>query len=258
MSLTDTCGFFLCQNGYVDIIFNESTYHLQAGDIYIYAPSTYVSILNISDDVEGITVKCQMEFVLPLFEHVINGQHFLMMRDHPCISLTPKQLRRLEMLSDMVEDRQKALISYSAKGALPILEIEILSLAKAFFYEVLYDYASNQSIEPELIDSKDRIFQNFLISLFKNYKTQREVKFYADEQHLTPRYFSSIVKEKSGHSPSQWIMQIVVSNITHLLRNSDKSIKELSSEFHFRSQSFFGKYFKLNMGVSPKEFRQNL
>lgn len=258
MSLPDTCGFFLCQQGYVDVTLNDRTYHIQAGDIYFYAPSTYVTILAISDDVAGITVKCQMEFVLPLLEHVIDGQRLLTVRDHPCISLTPKQQQRIEFLSDIMAEHRKALQSNADKGSDSLLQNLTLSLAHTIFYELLYVYSCNQSIEPQILDGKDRIFQSFLISLFKNYKRERDVTFYAEEQHLTPRYFSSIVKEKSGHSALQWIIQMVVSSACQMLRDTDKSIKEIAAEFNFPSQSFFGKYFKQYVGISPKTYRQNL
>jgi AraC-like DNA-binding protein len=49
---------------------------------------------------------------------------------------------------------------------------------------------------------------------------------------------------------------MVISSAKQELINTDKSIKEISEEFHFPTQSFFGKYFKQYVGVSPKAFRK--
>ena len=72
MSLVDVCGFFLCQKGSAVVSLNDQTFHIQAGDIYVYTPSTFISVLNRSSDLEGIAVKCQMDFVLPMMERIVN------------------------------------------------------------------------------------------------------------------------------------------------------------------------------------------
>jgi AraC-like DNA-binding protein len=35
------------------------------------------------------------------------------------------------------------------------------------------------------------------------------------------------------------------------------TIQQIADELNFPSQSFFGKYFKKSVGVSPKEYRNN-
>ncbi len=84
---------------------------------------------------------------------------------------------------------------------------------------------------------------------------EREVTYYAQEQYLTPRYFSAIIKEKSGISALQWIIRMVIADAKQILRSSDLSIKEIASELNFSTQSFFGKYFKQYVGISPTEYR---
>ncbi len=259
MALMNVCGFFLCQQGTVDVSLNEQTYHIQAGDIYFYTPSTYVSVLSYSADLRGVTFKCQMDFILPLLERLVNGRNILQLHDHPCITLTPVQQRRIEELSACVVEHL-TLMDQPADNAMSaqVLVRLLMSLGESLFNELIYAFSCNQSMEPEIKDGKDRVFQTFLVSLLKNYKQQREVTYYAREQCLSPRYFSSIIKEKSGHSALQWIIQMVISSARQLLENTDMSIKEMAAEFHFPSQSFFGKYFKQYVGVSPKEYRRQM
>ena len=77
-------------------------------------------------------------------------------------------------------------------------------------------------------------------------------------QHITPRYFSTIIKEKSGNSALQWIVQMVITEAKQLLEGSDLSIKEIADQLNFPTQSFFGKYFKQYVGISPKEYRKGM
>lgn len=259
MSLMDVCGFFLCQHGSADVSLNGQTFHIEAGDVYIYTPSTFVSVLNRSQDIEGIAVKCQLGFVLPMLERIVNPRDLLSLREAPCFRLPEAQKNSLESLLEVLRNRQMILRDLQPDSTTySIMQQLVLALAEAVVHELLFDYAINKHLVSQAQDSKDRIFQLFLMSLFKNYKREREVAFYADEQCLSPRYFSSIIKEKTGHSASQWIIQMVISSIKQVLRTTDYSVKEVAMQFNFPSQSFFGKYFKQYVGVSPKEYRMQV
>lgn len=257
VSLLDVTGFFLCLKGFADVSFNDQTFHIQAGDLCFYIPSTFLGLLNKTDDIEGVAIKCEAEFVVPLFERLMDSRMVLTMRENPCISLTPQQMKDITSFIGFIRDRKNRLAELSPGSVeYSILKQTVLSLGECLFHELVYAYTCNHVVTPRTADARDRIFQNFLISLFKNYKREREVLFYAGEQCLSPRYFSSIVKEKSGHSALQWIIQIVINSARQMLKNSDLSIKEIAIDFNFPSQSFFGKYFKQYVGVSPKEYRR--
>lgn len=259
LTLMDECGFFLCQHGSIDVSLNDKSYLMKEGNVYYYMPSTYVSILGSSPDLEGIVVKCNIEFVMPLIQHLFDSGHYLTMRDNPCIMLSEQQRTAIERLAGILNDHlsQAEAVSESVAADLMLKQV-ILSLAQSLFYELMYAYKSNQGVVPQAHNAHDNIFQQFLISLFKNYKQEREVTFYATEQSLSPRYFSSIVKERSGHSALQWIIQMVISSTKQELANTDRTIKEIALDFNFPSQSFFGKYFKQYVGLSPKAYRRQV
>ena len=44
----------------------------------------------------------------------------------------------------------------------------------------------------------------------------------------------------------------------NLLRHTNKKMSEIAEEMHFPSQSFFGKYFKENVGVTPSDYRNGI
>lgn len=251
------CGFFLCKNGWVKVSIDEQTYIVHAGDMYLYAPSTFVNILEWSSDLEGFAFKSDLDFILPLIEKAVSMKSILIVRDKPCITLLPEQQQRIEEMADLLEKREKEVCSMQDNSpGRNILKRQVECLAEAFFNELLYDYFVNQHIEPEMQDSKERIFQTFIVSLQKNYRREREVAFYADQLCLTPRYFSSVIKEKSGQPALHWIVNMVISNAKQMLAHSDASIKEIAIDLNFPSQSFFGKYFKQYTSLSPSRYRQ--
>ena len=44
-------------------------------------------------------------------------------------------------------------------------------------------------------------------------------------------------------------------SLIHILKHSDKSIKEIAEEFNFPNQSFLGKYVKYYLGMYPARYR---
>jgi AraC-like DNA-binding protein len=96
-------------------------------------------------------------------------------------------------------------------------------------------------------------FSNLVQEQFRELRT---VKKYADQLNVTAKYLTEVVKEYSGKNASEIINDLVILEAKFLLRKSELSIGEIADVLHFSDQSFFGKYFKRQTGVSPKAFRE--
>lgn len=259
ISSMDECGVFLCTNGEVQVTLEKEIHRIRRGDMYIYMPSLPIRLLYKSEDAEGLLVALDVDFMLPVVQRVANAENLLHVRRYPFFSLTEESFgyvrSMLEKLWERIYEEDK-----DRKGFLQQrLQVELIkSMAQTITYEVLSIYFSKLPIQPMVQTKKDLIFHQFLLSLFRHFRQEREVAFYAELQHLSPRYFSSIIKEKSGNNALQWIVQMVITEAKLLLETSDLSIKEISVQLNFPTQSFFGKYFKQYTGISPKEFRENV
>lgn len=258
ISTFNKCGIFYCQRGSVEVSLEGCHYHIKPGDVYIYMASTLVHLLHKSEDAEGIMVEVDFYYILPIVNKVINVESQLFMRKNPCVSLSGEQCAHFEYLLNNLwnrinaEDCQKENVQYQH------LKLELIkSMGQTICYEILNMYFTNQPLQPLQQGKKDVVFQNFMLSLFRFYRKERDVSFYARMQHITPRYFSAIIKEKTGDSALQWIVRMVITEAKQLLEESDLSIKEIADQLNFPTQSFFGKYFKQYVGVSPKEYRNN-
>ena len=258
ISTFNKCGIFFCRKGSVDVSLEDQPYHIKPGDIYIYMASTLVHLLHKSDDAEGIMVEVDLDYILPIVNKVMNVESQLFMRRHPCISLSNEQCAHLEYLLDNLWERIKTEDSEQGNVQYQHLKLELIkSMGQTLCYEIVNMYFANKPLQPLPQSKKDAVFQNFMLALFRFYRKERDVSFYARMQHITPRYFSTIIKEKSGTSALQWIVQMVITEAKQLLEGSDLSIKEIADQLNFPTQSFFGKYFKQYVGILPKEYRKN-
>ncbi|MBQ2728616.1 MAG: AraC family transcriptional regulator [Alistipes sp.] len=99
------------------------------------------------------------------------------------------------------------------------------------------------------------IFDEFMLLLEKHCRRERNVGFYAKLLNLTPKYFSTAIKEVSGKTAARWIDEAVILEAKTLLKYSGMSIQEIAYELNFSTQSFFGKYFKQHTGDSPSRYK---
>ena len=102
----------------------------------------------------------------------------------------------------------------------------------------------------------DVLSKKFLDLAKENFRKERQLQFYADALCITPRYLSRVVKECTGSSAADWIERCVVLEARALLKSTNMTIQQISDVLNFPSQTFFGKYFKRRVGMSPKEYRR--
>lgn len=102
----------------------------------------------------------------------------------------------------------------------------------------------------------DVLTKQFMEIVQKHFRKERQLKFYADALCITPRYLSRVVKECTGSSAADWIERYVVLEARALLKSTTMTIQQISDELNFPSQTFFGKYFKRRVGMSPKDYRR--
>ena len=63
-------------------------------------------------------------------------------------------------------------------------------------------------------------------------------------------------KELTGQTALALIHQQTIKDVRALLLKQDKSIKEIANELNFSTLSFFGKYVREHLGMSPRQFRE--
>lgn len=102
---------------------------------------------------------------------------------------------------------------------------------------------------------QDEIVARFLQCVQENYREYRDLGFYAEQLGLSLKYMSRVVFEQTGRHPSKWIKDYVILDAKAMLRSGQYSVQQVADALHFPNQSFFGKYFKETVGVSPKKWR---
>ncbi len=136
-------------------------------------------------------------------------------------------------------------------------EFAIRAMFITYYTKMFPILETNPEINYKKDSRQEKIFQDFLTLLDKNYTKERSVNFYADKLHITPKYLSATTTMVTGISASRIIDNYIAFQIKQYLYTNNRSIKEISKELNFQSQSFFGRFFKRVTGLSPREYITN-
>ena len=225
--------------------------------LYVVSPLVTIHRISQSADFDGIHILDDWEVFYPVIHTIIDTILQLKLRNSPCLRLNETEVDFLISRNDLIEGKRREMENASIAEEKNLILRMIQLLEQETMLEIIRVYFRNKTVESHPMDKKESIVYNFIYSLHFNFKQQRSVTFYADEARLSTGYFTAVVREKTGRTPSEWIIDITITQAKLLLEKTKKSIKEIAAELNFPEQFTFRKYFKQHTGIAPKEYRLN-
>ena len=217
-------------------------------NLIILAPGQIVSIDKISPDFDADIILMSKRFVEGLMVFV-NGRVPFRLNNPQGFAV--EHFDENEVASDIIF---KAVRNILKDKENPYR----LQVVQHILMALFYSSERVRNVEPEAAarTNADVITKEFLSIVKENFRKERQLKFYSDLLCITPRYLSRVVKECTGASAAEWIERAVVLEARALLKSTNMTVQQISDELNFPSQTFFGKYFKRRVGMSPKEYRR--
>lgn len=240
----------LCLKGKASLYVNDQFYEIHANDIFISHPNIILESSMISMDFECRCLCLSPEYVRQL--SVINCDSWdarMFLEKNPVLSLTSDEVKTFCWYYNLLKSK---LTGQNCKRRRELTDTLLL----AFLYEFYDTLERFIVLSPSSYKSADNLFKAFIDIISSSYPKNRSVAYYADRLHVSPKYLSAICKEVSGQPASDLIDQYVMKDIVYLLRKTEKSIKEITNELNFPNISFFGKYVKKHLGLSPRLYRE--
>ena len=206
-----------------------------------------LQLLNISPDFSASFIVMSKFFVEDIFLHINDMQNLSALARHPVAKIPVDLLPQFEQLY-----RSLRLVSSDSENPqlLKALQHSII----AFYYR--YAYRCFELLN-SVGDTGARLSDRFIMLVKDKFKTERFLEYYAEELGVTPKHLSRTVKAQTGYSAASWIERFLVLEAKILLKSTNLTIQQISDNLNFPTQSFFGKYFKKNVGVSPKFYRNS-
>ena len=240
----------LCTKGHLRYRIDGKEQMIKAGDILIVSEHQVIDGYNPSPTMEGLCIMMSVNF----FHEIIKSVHdvsslFVFARTQPVMKLDRRECESFKEYFAVIKQKIGETKNHFRKDL-------IRTLLLAMFYDVgniIYRARNYGGVQ---IPS-EKAFTQFLHLVQENCKRERRVSWYAQQLNITPKYLSLIVKRISGRTALEWIENYVTMELRVILKNSTKSIKEITKEMNFPNQSFLGKYFKGHVGMTPSEYRKS-
>ena len=240
----------LCTKGRLKYQLDTQDQYINAGDMIIVSENRIIDKYESSSDFEGLVMMISINFFHEIIQTVRDvNSLFIFARSHPVISLENKEIEAFKEYFHVIQKR------LGDKGKFFRRDL-IRSLLLAMLYDVgNFIYRFKETDRPQT--RAESFFTRFIKMVEEHCKHERRVGWYALQLGITPKYLSEAVKSVSKRTPNQWIDNYVLMEIRVMLKNSTKSVKEISNEMNFPNQSFMGRFFKEHMGMTPREYRRS-
>lgn len=135
-----------------------------------------------------------------------------------------------------------------------------LSILRAYVHILLVSllriYAKNQP--NNILDTTNTMVRKFRQLVSENYLSIRSVQEYADLIGISATHLRDTVKDISGYSPGQLIRQEIIFEAKRRLANTELTTAEIGYALNFDDNSYFSKFFKREVGKSPKSYREEI
>lgn len=238
-----------CLTGKAQFVLEGKEYTLEPNDLFLCRPNLLIEHARQSDDlsIRGLLLSPQfLESIFTLGGHWWDAHRVLV--DNPVMHLDQDEADTFLMNFYTLS---KKLSSPKRPHYTEMLQLLVQSMA----YEFCDIIQSKVDVTCFGFTSSECIFYKFMKLVEECTPQHREIGFYADKLSITPKYLSSICKQHSGRTALSVISQYTVSWLKRELRTTDKSVKQIANEASFNNLSFFGKYLKREIGLSPREYR---
>lgn len=241
----------LVLQGKASVNINGNRYEARPNDLYIGTPNNIVENGLASLDFKSYSICVSTDYVrriLPLADNSWDVK--LLFEKNPLCSLQPEEVRTFCQYYD--------LLCAKTQQPSPTQKKVIDALMLAFVYDMQGALNRVAQHTPRPFTAGETLFKRFIELLGSSYPKPRSVAYYADRLNVTSKYLSSVCRLAGKQRASDLIDQYVLKDIEYQMKHTQKSIKEICNELEFPNLSFFGRYVKKHLGLSPKAYREKV
>lgn len=244
LKLSATVSIYV-RTGSAKVNINLMSFDIQAPAIVNVRAGEIMQPTEMSPDFQASFVVLSKTFVEDIFMHINDLQNLSAIARNP-VTRIPEEISA--KFDNLYESLHVVADDTENPHLLKVLEHCLI----AFYYRYAYKFFN--LLKPNT-DAGYRLCDKFIDLAHKNFKDYRFLDFYSDRLGVTTKHLSRTVKQQTGYSAAAWIDRFVILEAKVLLKSSNLTIQQISDTLHFPTQSFFGKYFKKHVGMSPKAYR---
>lgn len=238
---------FFFFNGTGEHLIDFKTFDIAPPSIQLVGPHQLHQVSH-SKDSEGYVIKIKPllvtlnPFLNTFFQFIAYNQHF-----KAGINISSEESTMLTNSFLFLKNYKNGQSNEAIFALLSALNLFIAILKK---YQVFEEDNENHP--------NNSIFNDFLDLAEQHYLKEKNADFYVQHMHLSLSKLNGIVKDRTGMTVKQFLIQRTLLEAKRLIVHSEKSIKEIAYTLSFLEPAHFSNFFKKHTGNTPKQFKQSV
>lgn len=242
----------LCHRGSLTFSFNDNKMKCKSGEFVFWFADSKLSDIQFSKGFKATVLFVEKQF---LYDNVpdqnLSIDATLHSRQYPVLQLNDpndkqRVLANFQLLHDKFQDKEHRFYEEALR-----LQMRL------FILEMWHTFTKEFELRKRSLQT-GTLYERFMHLVQEYCMKEREVQFYANQLHVTAKYLNYISKQNSDITASEWIQRYSKERVVLLLQNQNMNIAEIADEMEFSSRSFFTRYVKKVLGVTPSEFRNRM
>jgi len=244
------CGVYAFMvRGTAKATINITHYEFQQNDLLMLEPGSFLLIHEFSDDALVYYILFSSAF--------LDKNSFYSRMSLEAMQLNSPILHLNDEYADLTKDmigvmlkamncRPSALSADKMVHVFNIMQLQFAELGR-----------EQQSEHIAAVDRASVIYQNFSRLVVAHYREWHRVAQYAYAMNITVPHFCATIHKVSGKKASDIINEALLTDAKAQLKLTDMPVKEIALNLGFENESFFFRYFKTNVGITPKQYRNS-
>lgn len=244
-------SFVLIKDGSGTYRLDEQEYSVQANTIYFTNPG-HIKAFNINSCNDAYLITFTEEFIYQFIGPAVFEHYPFLLAEHiPAATIDTKSFTAIERIYLSIVDEFIKAPQHNKALIAKLLEALFLKCQEIC-------WQSKNEISSIVNQFKRLLEQEFLkINQVSTTYDALKASDYADKLNLHPGYFNTLIKVKTGKTPSDWIQDRTLAMAKSLLVNTSLSAKEIAVALDYSEATHFSRFFKAQTGLSPLAFRKS-
>ena len=250
--IADCCVHLICLEGGGSFVFNGKGFSLTKNCILVVPNPAKIENINASENSVFEWFAAPNSFLgglLPSNNYSIGGS--ISLNANPVIPLSESDAQRF------IDDIRR--IRHRLDDSDFLFYIEIIgSLCLTMMYDI-FEFHAKYYGTTQHTDRAGYIVSQLMDLLSTGIcRTEREMRYYAERLNVSPKYLSATVRRMTGNSVTSFIDRHAVPILKKYLNDRRLSITQICEKMNFTTLSYFSRYCKKHLGMSPQEYRKSL
>lgn len=249
--LVSGVGIVVCVQGSFTFALNHRAMQASAGETLFIPEGVELQVIEESPNLEVHFLLYQVEPIRDILgNQVVSMYLYSQLVPEPCyVWQTGEEVEVLRYMTqlDATLHQDDPFRQYEQKLLLLALTHRLCSL-----------YNRKLVTNQDAVGHRNEVFLKLIQLIEQYYVQERGVEFYADKLCLSPKYLSAMCKSICGYTVQELVFKSIIRKSISLLKNTQKNVQEIADYFNFPNASYFGTFFKKQMGVSPQQYRKSI